>query len=468
MTHYEILEIKENATADEVKQAYRRLIKKYPPETQPEQFKKIREAYDVLSNAKTRQEYDVMSRYGDEINQLYEDGYRFMDEDKFREAAECFKRILIIEPSLNNARNQLGLALSYAQEDEKALVQFRKLIELDPTNATFHSNLAHVLSDLKRYAEALTYATRARELDKENINIVILIADLHHDLKRDDRAIAVLEDAIKQLPRNDFRQFMYLFKMLKIELFERNEASINRIFKRIDQLLEHHQDEKAYVAHQYAAFAFDLSEYKLYDLAKYFTKRAAALDPSRKELADFNLEIERQNKLSDEYERLKDDGQILEVMRYMYALYMFGDELSEADEKRRFDDAFEALNTWVRNEPNAVINSVARIRTTYPKLYEVRKSLWIEAEQVSRSNIRNSSSCFVATVAYGTPLNEELDLLRSWRDSVLRKYTFGRIFIRYYYRYGPALARWVDRSETVKRWTRVGLSYFLRHISQKS
>ena len=67
--YYKLLGIARNATEKEIKQAYRRLARKYHPDINPgdksseEKFKKINEAYEVLSNNDKRQKYD---RFGDQ------------------------------------------------------------------------------------------------------------------------------------------------------------------------------------------------------------------------------------------------------------------------------------------------------------------------------------------------------------------------------------------------------------------
>lgn len=60
---YETLEINKNASADEIKQAYRRLAKKYHPDLNHEpgaadKFKEVQEAYDILSDADKKAKYD--------------------------------------------------------------------------------------------------------------------------------------------------------------------------------------------------------------------------------------------------------------------------------------------------------------------------------------------------------------------------------------------------------------------------
>jgi molecular chaperone DnaJ len=68
--YYEVLEIDRNASADEIKKAYRRLARKYHPDVHHEtkdeaeaKFKEIGEAYNVLSDEQKRAVYD---QYGHE------------------------------------------------------------------------------------------------------------------------------------------------------------------------------------------------------------------------------------------------------------------------------------------------------------------------------------------------------------------------------------------------------------------
>jgi molecular chaperone DnaJ len=68
--YYQVLGVSEDADADTIRKAYRRLAKKYHPDVNAgddkaaEQFKAVGEAYGVLSDDAKRQQYDQMRKYG--------------------------------------------------------------------------------------------------------------------------------------------------------------------------------------------------------------------------------------------------------------------------------------------------------------------------------------------------------------------------------------------------------------------
>ena len=72
--YYEVLGVEKNASADEIKKAYRKSAMKYHPDRNPgdkeaeEKFKELGEAYEVLSNDEKRQRYDQFGFAGVDPN----------------------------------------------------------------------------------------------------------------------------------------------------------------------------------------------------------------------------------------------------------------------------------------------------------------------------------------------------------------------------------------------------------------
>lgn len=68
--YYDILEVPENASKDDIKKSFRAKAKKYHPDRNPgnkeaeAKFKEASEAYEVLSDDQKRQQYDTMRKYG--------------------------------------------------------------------------------------------------------------------------------------------------------------------------------------------------------------------------------------------------------------------------------------------------------------------------------------------------------------------------------------------------------------------
>jgi uncharacterized repeat protein (TIGR01451 family) len=70
------------------------------------------------------------------------------------------------------------------------------------------------------------------------------------------------------------------------------------------------------------------------------------------------------------------------------------------------------------------------------------------------------SGCFIATAAYGSPLEPHVMALRDFRDRYLQRTRLGQAFIRFYYRHSPAAAAIIARHE----WLRIGTRTLLAPV----
>lgn len=95
--YYEVLGVQRGASADEVKQAFRRLALKHHPDRNPsnkkeaeERFKEISEAYEVLSDTQKRSAYDQHGHHG--VEGVFRHGSFRFEEDftHFQDISDIF------------------------------------------------------------------------------------------------------------------------------------------------------------------------------------------------------------------------------------------------------------------------------------------------------------------------------------------------------------------------------------------
>jgi hypothetical protein len=68
-----------------------------------------------------------------------------------------------------------------------------------------------------------------------------------------------------------------------------------------------------------------------------------------------------------------------------------------------------------------------------------------------------SSRCFIATAAYGTPMAEEIEILRGFRDEYLLTNPVGKILVGLYYRVSPPIAEFITEHPRLKPVVRTAL-----------
>lgn len=132
MNHYETLEVRENASFEVIKMAYKALAHKYHPDKLNEQnehahnyMQRINEAYDVLSDPDRRKQYDESLLFSNKARQQSETERlkRQEAERKYRERKEREKA----EQSERERTEQLRM--EKAESEQKEYLQRLKEFE---------------------------------------------------------------------------------------------------------------------------------------------------------------------------------------------------------------------------------------------------------------------------------------------------------------------------------------------------
>src|SRR5205807_923121 len=82
---------------------------------------RLAEAYEVLSNASARREYDNVTQYGEEIGGPLRAGMEAMERGELKAAQTAFQHVLSQRPDLHFARDLLGMACLNNNQPREAL-----------------------------------------------------------------------------------------------------------------------------------------------------------------------------------------------------------------------------------------------------------------------------------------------------------------------------------------------------------
>lgn len=283
---YGILKISPEAGDMEIKKAYVNMVRNYPPEKAPEEFKEIRKAYETLTNPVARKEYDAFLKHGKEIKRYNEEGMKALEKQNFKKAISEFSKILAIEPKLMSAKNYLGVAFLYDGQYEKALLQFKELVKLDPKNAEFQENLGEAYKNTSQYEKAEEHFLKAYEIDPLNDNRVFEILKFYKENKRYSKAASFLKKSIVRNKSSQFDTLPYYIELVKIYILDKNKDEIKNTMDMIERNITNDKKSRDYMSDKLGEIVYKLYDDKEYELVEIVAKRTLWLNPNDSKMKD--------------------------------------------------------------------------------------------------------------------------------------------------------------------------------------
>jgi hypothetical protein len=96
--------------------------------------------------------------------------------------------------------------------------------------------------------------------------------------------------------------------------------------------------------------------------------------------------------------------------------------------------------------------------STFADIDAAETTILMNGDCFITANFRSPGSlCFIATAAYGTPMAEEIGILREFRDEYLLTNPVGITLVELYYRVSPPVARFITEHPSLKPMVRAAL-----------
>ena len=162
--YYKILGVRANTTQDAIKKKYIEMVKAFPPETHPEEFQRFRRAYEILRDPVKRGEYDLLRKYGGQLEKIMDDAFEFLENEQPDKAVKLIRQALGISPDNYSIRLALAHALFMQGDIEGFHEQFGLVLDMVPENekTLVLALKAGLLLDGGRAEEALEVLEYAR------------------------------------------------------------------------------------------------------------------------------------------------------------------------------------------------------------------------------------------------------------------------------------------------------------------
>jgi tetratricopeptide (TPR) repeat protein len=275
---YARLGVERAATPDAIKHAYLALVRQYTPERAPEEFKRIREAYETLSNPASRSQYD--RRPDPHIAQLLERASKATAAKDYPVAEQAYKQVLLESPELHWVRNLLGLCFLYQQQPDKAIAQYERLIGGLFADASVHGNAAHAYRMTGRYADAEREFRTAMRLAGDQaleygLGLVQMHIDRHDYTHADEIAQAEFNGAVV----GSLAQAEYGCKRIELALLTGKKNTIGALVNVISRGATT-DEQRRYVAFAMGKLAIRLVDGEVFDTAQTVGSAAQSLQPT--------------------------------------------------------------------------------------------------------------------------------------------------------------------------------------------
>ena len=361
--YYEILNITKDATQEEIRSGYKKMLRKYPPEKEQEKYKEIREAYDTLKDEKSRKNYEAYFHHEKDIKTLEDKYTEHMEAKNYNEAEKVLKKILIISPEIAHIKDKLGEIFFLEEKYNKSIEIYKELIKEYPDNVDYLIKLGGNYQKIEKYEISRMYFLTAYALDTSNSEAISGVVHSYIKENKISEAIDFLNEDIEKDDKLDFEDFFALSKLLECYIIKNDMSNLKRTLEDIKKIALEDEESKSFISWKLGKLAAELYDMGIYEETKETLEICLKLTPD----VDIILELYKNVDLFVEANKLMNDDNIYGPSKIPIYNYFFGGKLDEETKNEIFQKLEERLKTSIGKE--YFKGGVQKIKERYPMLY---------------------------------------------------------------------------------------------------
>lgn len=377
---YRILGTRANATPATIKRKYIESVKAFPPETHPEEFQRIRRAYETLSDPARRSEYDLLRKYGGKLEKLFDEAYKYKELEQWDKAIDILNQARIIAP--NNAQICIMLAYALCFQGDAGLSRehFRiayNLAVTDEEKILVLTLQARLLLETDRAEEALEVLEYARSNYPQHSQLLQSVyLGVYRELGRNEELWAMTQNSLpspeSQSPDDIFIYVNWINTMIELDKWNLWSAVQSRVRKFLKTINDN--EDKLMVT------SVLMSEYKEYCEAARFREAMIFIDminyilPKEPYIKKLRQETQELMRVEKELARMSRDMDVFPVIS-MYANEWLCEEFLPAEEiamisehRREFIEGELAEMSYLMDE--FITDGVRAVKRKYPGIYK--------------------------------------------------------------------------------------------------
>lgn len=382
--YYKILGTRANATPETIKRHYIEQVKKYPPETHPEQFQEIRRAYETLRDPRKRSEYDLQRKYGGKLEVMLDEAYELSGQSEWKKAAELFMKIIRIDASSIPALLGIAHCAMHTRTEHTFDEYFEMAFDSTPSDdEKLHILItkARMLYQHDNSLEALEALERIKANFPQGMQWILqLLCAVYSDLGREEEAWTLMSSHIPSMEEQEASDIGFFIEWTNLVIHMEKWNMLSNIQQRFRKFLQSLSDEDDRQSVLYNL----LEEYEGYSgvgrfrEALIFIEFAHFLQPKDKELKQDLQDARKLANIEKEIERMVEDRDMFPPIIMQSIEWFYEDQLDDATLHSFRNSIPSDMLKQLEADNEEYAYGLVRLRKKYPLLYIHYKAIWEE------------------------------------------------------------------------------------------